>query len=609
MQAISEHDSHDPDRPLIAAEALANEVLAAIADIPSPEPLESSHVFAVLRHFLEAWPRGKPLRVLEVGCGPRGAYLALRADRHDVLLEDGDDRGVAAFDHLSARLGHPGTFRRVSPNDSPGDPNAPSYDLIWLGGRRAYPHPHAMFARVGPRLATDGLLFLSGVGVASVHDLNAAIDEDDRFVRQMTIEDMAVYRRNAVAWQDLDGDWRTQGVNVRRPPRHDHLAYVIAWRAPLEMRYDRKLSALPAEFSRGFRLEDGGPVSDGGMGVLELPIGPTDKPTRVTLDLQAVDFAARAVASVSVWSGGAMVAAHDFSGPDPESVSFTLPPLPSRGHRIDLSYGGLISAFHLPPRDNRPIFALPGVRILAIRLEAGPADAPATVARRHQGQVVEFQRAGVTLRFFVDDPNDSIQAHHDAGEFYEEEEIALLARNLPKGARVLDVGANIGNHSVAFARLMGASRVVPIEVQPRIIALLKLNVHLNDLSGVVDLAHVGVGFGAARGRGRVEIPQAFNPAGGAVVADENGGFEILPGDEVIGGQDFDLIKIDTEGMELEVLAGLEGTIQRCRPLLFVEVWNEKREAFDALLDRLGYDVFAEYRRYDVATNLFARPRA
>jgi FkbM family methyltransferase len=256
-----------------------------------------------------------------------------------------------------------------------------------------------------------------------------------------------------------------------------------------------------------------------------------------------------------------MVAAHDFSGPDPESVSFTLPPLPSRGHRIDLSYGGLISAFHLPPRDNRPIFALPGVRILAIRLEAGPADAPATVARRHQGQVVEFQRAGVTLRFFVDDPNDSIQAHHDAGEFYEEEEIALLARNLPKGARVLDVGANIGNHSVAFARLMGASRVVPIEVQPRIIALLKLNVHLNDLSGVVDLAHVGVGFGAARGRGRVEIPQAFNPAGGAVVADENGGFEILPGDEVIGGQDFDLIKIDTEGMELEVLAGLEGSMQ------------------------------------------------
>ena len=42
----------------------------------------------------------------------------------------------------------------------------------------------------------------------------------------------------------------------------------------------------------------------------------------------------------------------------------------------------------------------------------------------------------------------------------------FLAERLPRGLRIVDVGANTGNHTLFFASVMQAERVIPIEPHP-----------------------------------------------------------------------------------------------------------------------------------------------
>jgi FkbM family methyltransferase len=52
----------------------------------------------------------------------------------------------------------------------------------------------------------------------------------------------------------------------------------------------------------------------------------------------------------------------------------------------------------------------------------------------------------------------------------------------------------------------------------------------------------------------------------------------------------DVLKIDVEGMELAVLAGAYETIQRCRPVLFIEHAKSVKAVLQSVIESLGYVV-------------------
>ena len=69
---------------------------------------------------------------------------------------------------------------------------------------------------------------------------------------------------------------------------------------------------------------------------------------------------------------------------------------------------------------------------------------------------------------------------------YSEIEHAFLASLLRPGENVIEVGANIGAHTVGMARAAGsAGTVVAVEAQPEIFQVLCANLALNGLSNVV----------------------------------------------------------------------------------------------------------------------------
>ncbi len=176
---------------------------------------------------------------------------------------------------------------------------------------------------------------------------------------------------------------------------------------------------------------------------------------------------------------------------------------------------------------------------------------------------------------------------------YSEGEVDLFRQVVRPGQVVLDVGANIGPHTVFLARAVGAQgHVVAFEPQRLAFQALCANVALNGLTNVT-CRDVVVGAERAAVRVPVLDPAAVQNFGGLSLTgtDEGEVVEQIALDQLALAR-CDFIKIDVEGMEGQVIAGAADTLRRLRPLLYVE--NDRKEQSDALvrrLDALGYRMY------------------
>jgi FkbM family methyltransferase len=211
------------------------------------------------------------------------------------------------------------------------------------------------------------------------------------------------------------------------------------------------------------------------------------------------------------------------------------------------------------------------------------------------------------IRFSVDQPKDHIQGHHLLGRFYEADELLIMSRAFPVGGRFLDIGANTGNHSIFFGKIMKASYILPIEVNPRIMHILRSNIALNGLSEVCDLRHLGKGLHSEM-TDSASIRFAEKNIGGATVSRGGGALTLVRADDILT-EPFDLVKIDVEGAEIEVLNGMERFVAEFRPSIFVEVNDENAEAFTDWIDIHGYAICDEFKRHKRNKNVLIAPDA
>ena len=175
------------------------------------------------------------------------------------------------------------------------------------------------------------------------------------------------------------------------------------------------------------------------------------------------------------------------------------------------------------------------------------------------------------------------------GEF-SELEWKLLQRYCGAGHTVVEVGANIGAHTVTLSKAVGrAGRVIAIEPQPVLFRTLCANLALNDLMNTVPHQ---CGCGSAEGTMSVpslDYDSEHNFGGISLEAwDEarpDAAVVVKPLDDLLKAEArVDLIKIDVEGMESDVLNGGRVTIDALRPVLYVE--NDRVPRSKALIETL-----------------------
>ena len=172
----------------------------------------------------------------------------------------------------------------------------------------------------------------------------------------------------------------------------------------------------------------------------------------------------------------------------------------------------------------------------------------------------------------------------DYGEF-SEGEVQIFTHFIQRGAIVLDVGANIGAHTVPMAHLVGpGGMVVAFEPQPVLHQILCANLAINSVTNTRTYA---MALGKSQGTCTIPIldyaaPNNFGGIGMDMVADG----ELVPLSRLddFGLERVDFLKLDVEGFESQVLEGAAATIERCRPVMYVE--NDREEKSPGLIQQL-----------------------
>jgi FkbM family methyltransferase len=168
----------------------------------------------------------------------------------------------------------------------------------------------------------------------------------------------------------------------------------------------------------------------------------------------------------------------------------------------------------------------------------------------------------------------------------------LFEQLVEPGMTVVEVGANIGAHSVPLARSCAPGPLFVFEPQQRVFQILCANLALNGVTNVVAYPDASgaepgwamippINYAATGNFGGVSVQRPTAPSRGLPV-------RVTPVDS-LKLRSCHLLKIDVEGFEVEVLQGARETIARCRPLLYVENDRaEHQQEVISLIDEMGY---------------------
>ena len=196
----------------------------------------------------------------------------------------------------------------------------------------------------------------------------------------------------------------------------------------------------------------------------------------------------------------------------------------------------------------------------------------------------------------------------------------FILRTLRPGDRVMDIGANVGVHSVLMAQAVGATgQVIAYEAMPDLAAFLRENIAMNCLTAQTQVVQKA----AWSGEGTVEFTGTTRFRGNGSIrakdatyrtrfgADEFTRLEVPAESPSVHahGAPFALVKLDVEGAEPDVLQGLEGMIRggrihvlvleylhwvlgteaEARLLALLETYRDELGATFAQLDAHGQD--------------------
>ena len=221
-------------------------------------------------------------------------------------------------------------------------------------------------------------------------------------------------------------------------------------------------------------------------------------------------------------------------------------------------------------------------------------------------EFITFNHAGQDIKLAYSGRNPTLERVQMRGIFFEERELSALQAVVGRGAVIVDIGANTGNHTVYFAKVMQARRVICFEPNADAIAFLRAVVTANRLDNV-DLAHLGKGLGAHSSRGKLHSGRRGHLGTVRFEEEAVGNIEIVPLDTCLD-EPVDLIKIDVEDMELDVLKGARHLVEKYRPVLLVEVTDRNIMPFMKLITELKYRIGRVFGDQGYA-NYLVLPRA
>lgn len=244
------------------------------------------------------------------------------------------------------------------------------------------------------------------------------------------------------------------------------------------------------------------------------------------------------------------------------------------------------------------------------------------------GRLLEFEEKQMTdylmgRSITFDRTSDIGACLYFEGEF-EKKEIEFCRRFIKEDSIVIDVGANIGIHSLCFSEMARKGVVFSFEPSPETYELL-----IKNISGSSNIIPVNIGVSDSKGVAEffVASDNAFSGLKDTKRKEIKKSIKVVcfSLDDFfkgmgLGGVDF--VKIDVEGLEQSVIEGMHWMMEKYHPVIFCEIYkgtdsNEDPEKTIRHIIERGYDAFifkndeliGFERHSDDFYNYFFLPRA
>ena len=205
-------------------------------------------------------------------------------------------------------------------------------------------------------------------------------------------------------------------------------------------------------------------------------------------------------------------------------------------------------------------------------------------------EVLEVKYSGFRFKIIIDPKNGFVDRTIFVNQVYEPDILSVIHKHLKAGDTFVDIGANIGQHSLFAACVVGEKgTVVAFEPIPAIVDQFSRSVSMNNLGQTIRVINAGCGSA------HQTVILHTNPTnmGGSSIhvspsgSDSSESITLITADSIL--QEYPkihFIKIDTEGHEYEVIQGLEKTIVRDHPKILLEFSPSFRK------DITGFDILS-----------------
>lgn len=217
-------------------------------------------------------------------------------------------------------------------------------------------------------------------------------------------------------------------------------------------------------------------------------------------------------------------------------------------------------------------------------------------------KTIPFEYRSPEGHSFILYPTEHVDQYIYRHGIYEKRFLDLLRYKFSKDSIALDIGANIGNHSVYLAESFAA--IHAFEPNPTALARLRRNLALNNLDERVIVHPV------ALGREGGVLPFRENEDGnlgasGFLQADEivaarsrSIDLPVVNADDYVATLDLsriDFIKVDVEGWEAQLFEGMSATLSTYRPIVAFEFHGQAVAStdYDRIIATLPGYVMAE----------------
>ena len=181
--------------------------------------------------------------------------------------------------------------------------------------------------------------------------------------------------------------------------------------------------------------------------------------------------------------------------------------------------------------------------------------------------------------------NDTISKEIDIDGVYEKEEISIISNIVNRNSTIIDIGANIGNHSLAFSKF--SKKIYSFEAHPKTFQVLKFN-----CSNIKKIKLYNIGISDKSGVLYFKNTKTDNIGGRKLNKFGDIRSKINKLDNIISPKKkIDLIKLDVEGHEFQALIGMKKIIKNNKCFLFIEFCENnvlKRKKIINLLKNHGY---------------------